>query len=144
MVDPHRIRALLGRLSERLTRLKGYADLSTERYLENPERVAASKYLLLTAIEDALSVANHVIASEGLRSPTDHADAFAVLRDAEIVDASLAERLQAMARFRNLLVHEYARVDDARVHGFIREDLEDLERFGEAILSAFPGLGEDK
>lgn len=141
VVDPHRVRALLGRLAERLTRLQAYGDLSTERYLENSEGVAASKYLLLTAIEDALSVANHVIASEGLRSPADHADAFAVLRDAEILGASLAERLQAMARFRNLLIHEYARIDDARVHGFIGGDLEDLKRFADSILSAFPDLG---
>lgn len=142
MVDPHRVRALLGRLAERLARLKAYAELSTEGYLQNPEGVAASKYLLLTAIEDVLSVANHVIASEGWRSPVDHADAFTVLRDAEILDRPLAERLQAMARFRNLLVHEYATVDDGRVHGFIRKDLEDMDRFAGAILSAFPDLGE--
>lgn len=140
MVDPHRLRALLGRLAERLSRLRDYAALPTERYLESPEKVAASKYLLLTSIEDALSIANHVIASEGMRSPVDLADAFGVLREAEMLDPSLSERLQAMARFRNLLVREYARVDDARVHGFLRDDLEDLDRFASAVLSAFPEL----
>lgn len=141
MVDPQRVRALLGRLAERLSRLRAYADLSTERYLENAEKVAASKYFLLTSIEDALSVANHVIASEGMRSPVDLADSFRVLRDAQILDPPLSERLQAMARFRNLLVHEYATVDDARVHHFLREDLKDLDSFASAILSAFPDLG---
>jgi uncharacterized protein YutE (UPF0331/DUF86 family) len=34
-----------------------------------------------------------------------------------------------MARFRNLLVHLYGRVDDGEVHRVIREDLGDLERY---------------
>lgn len=34
-----------------------------------------------------------------------------------------------MAKFRNLLVHLYARVDDARVYHVIREDLGDFDRY---------------
>lgn len=144
MVDPQRVRGLLGRLAERLSGLQVYANLSTEEYLENREGILASRYLLLTAIEDALSVANHVISSEGMRSPADYADAFRVLGDADILDSPLAERLQAMARFRNLLVHEYADVDDTRVHGFMRKDLQDLDRFASAILVAFRDVGEQR
>lgn len=60
--------------------------------------MAASKYLLITAIEDVLSIANHIIASEGWRSPADYADAFAVLREHDLVSRDLAERLATMAR----------------------------------------------
>jgi uncharacterized protein YutE (UPF0331/DUF86 family) len=79
-------------------------------------------------------VANHVIASEGWRSPADYADAFAVLREHDVLSRDLADRLAAMARFRNLLVHVYAEVDDARVHRFLREDLGDFEPFASAVL----------
>jgi uncharacterized protein YutE (UPF0331/DUF86 family) len=43
--------------------------------------------------------------------------------------AELRTRLMRMARFRNLLVHLYARVDDGEVHRVIRDDLADLERY---------------
>lgn len=140
MVDPARLRTLLGRLRERRDKLRAYEALSKEEYLEKEEARLASKYLLLTAIEDVLAVANHVIASEGFRSPADYVDAFAILVDNEVLDRKLGERLQAMARFRNLIVHVYAEVDDERVHRHLSEDLPDLDDFARAVLEAFPEL----
>ncbi|MFQ5680209.1 MAG: DUF86 domain-containing protein [Gemmatimonadota bacterium] len=142
MVDPQRLRALLARLNEKRSRLDAYAVLSAEEYLADEEKVLASKYLLVTAIEDALSVANHVISSEGMRSPTDYADAFRVLAAAGVLKDDLASRLERMARFRNLLVHVYADVDDALVHRFLCTDVEDLTRFAAAVLDAYPSLGD--
>lgn len=121
-------------MADRRERLAGYGDREREGYLADEEAVAASKYLLVTAIEDVLSVANHIIASEGWRSPADYADAFAVLREHEVVSRDLAARLSSMARFRNLLVHVYADVDDARVHRFLQADLGDFDDFATAVL----------
>lgn len=134
MVDPGRLRKLLGRVADRRERLAGYGERERDDYLADDEAVAASKYLLVTAIEDVLSVANHIIASEGWRSPADYADAFAVLREHDVVSRDLAARLSSMARFRNLLVHVYADVDDARVHRFLQADLGDFEDFTTAVL----------
>lgn len=105
-------------------------------YTSDPHAVHASKYLLLTSIEDALSAANHVIASEGYRAPADYADAFRSLREAGILNAELADRLEAMARFRNLLIQQYAEVDDHRVHQYLQQDLDGLDAFIVAILDA--------
>ena len=140
MVDAGRLRAILSRLQARQRELAAYAALTQEQYLADPRGVYASKYLLLTAIEDALAVANHVIASEGYRAPSDYADAFRSLREAGVVDAVLAGRLEGMARFRNLLVHQYDDVDDRRVHAILRQDREDLDGFAGAVLRAFPDL----
>lgn len=139
MVDPGRIRKLLGRIADRRERLAGYGDRDPESYLGDDEAVAASKYLLVTAIEDVLSVANHIIASEGWRSPADYADGFAVLREHGVLSRELATRLSSMARFRNLLVHVYAEVDDARVHRFLHADLGDFDDFASAVLDLLEG-----
>lgn len=141
MVDAARLRVLLSRLRARRRELAGYAERETERFLADAEAVAASKYRLLTAIEDALAIANHVIAAEGYRAPSDYADAFRSLLEAGVIEAELAGRLERMARFRNLLVHQYAEVDDPRVHAFLRQDAADLDRFAAAVLAAFPELG---
>jgi uncharacterized protein YutE (UPF0331/DUF86 family) len=138
------LRALLSRLSSRAAELEPYAAMETSEYLADPRAIHASKYLLVIAIEDALATANHVIASEGLRAPADYADAFRSLKDAGMVEASLSDRLEGMARFRNLLVHVYADVDDHRVHEFLRNDVGDLQELAAAILSAFPELGEQQ
>lgn len=141
MVDPAQTRALLARLTDRRQKLERYAERPGEEYLADEEAVLASKYLLVTVIEDALSLANHVIASEGYRSPGDYADAFRVLAEREIIGSDLGRRLEAMARFRNLLVHVYAEVDDGRVHQILRSDLPDIAAFSDSIVRAFTDLG---
>jgi uncharacterized protein YutE (UPF0331/DUF86 family) len=40
-----------------------------------------------------------------------------------------------MSRFRNLLVHEYARLDPAMVVRILREHLKDLAAFKSTVLS---------
>lgn len=140
MVDAPRLRSMLSRLRARRRELRPYAERDPDAYVSDPQAVHASKYLLLTSIEDALSAANHVIASEGYRAPADYADAFRSLHEAGILEGELAHRLEAMARFRNLLIHRYAEVDDRRVHEYLRQDLDDLDAFIAAILDAFPEL----
>ena len=140
MVDAGKLRALLARIADRRERLEGHAGQSLADYLADEQGVLASKYLLVTLIEDALAVANHIIASEGYRSPADYADAFRVLGERDVVETALARRLEAMARFHNLLIHVYAEVDDARVHRHLREDLDDLDALVTAVLAAFPDL----
>lgn len=141
MVDPARLRDLIARIEERRARLERYAGRDVEEFVKDDEAAAAAKYYLLTAIEDALGIANHVISSEGYRGPTDYADAFRVLEERSLLEPDLSERLQAMARFRNLLVHGYAKVDDARVHEFLRTDIDDLVSYVRAVLGGFPELG---
>jgi len=136
MVDPARLRDLLTRIESRVERLESYGQRSEGEFIGDEEGTAAAKYYLLTAIEDALAVANHIIASEGYRGPADYADAFRVLTEEGVLNGELGVRLEAMARFRNLLVHGYAKVDDQRVHGFLRTDLRDLASY---VACAFAG-----
>lgn len=53
-----------------------------------------------------------------------------------MIPPDLAVRLQRMARFRNLLVHVYWRIDNRRVYEVIRDDLSDLDAFREEVLIA--------
>lgn len=93
------------------------------------------KYRFIVAVEAAIDSCRHIVASEGLRAPTDFADAFAALGEGGFLPADLVPALQDMARFRNLLVHGYARVDDARVVEVLRTRLGDLEAFRRSVAA---------
>lgn len=56
-------------------------------------------------------------------------------RDADILDASLSQSLMQMARFRNLLVHDYARIEPEKVLTILRGHLGDLDAFRRRVLS---------
>jgi uncharacterized protein YutE (UPF0331/DUF86 family) len=86
------------------------------------------------AIEVCVDIANHVIADRGLRVPMTYAEAFEVLGEAGLLGAEQRDAMIRMTKFRNVIVHDYARVDPAIVVRILRERLEDLSRFKTAVL----------
>jgi uncharacterized protein YutE (UPF0331/DUF86 family) len=84
---------------------------------------------LQMAIEACVDVASHVIADRGLRVPATYAEAFEVLAEAGLLDAAQREVMVRMAGFRNVVVHEYARIDPEIVVRVLREHLDDLAGF---------------
>lgn len=62
----------------------------------------------------------------------------AILGDAEILAPELADTAQDIARFRNLLVHGYAAVDDTRVAQIVGDRRGDLRAIA-ARLAAVTG-----
>lgn len=79
MIDPAKIEGLLRRLKASRADLQRLKEVSREELLGDSLRLAAAKYSLLTSIDCCLDIANHIIASEGFRAPTDYADSFTVL-----------------------------------------------------------------
>lgn len=128
-VNLDRLRELAGYLRDAVRQLRELGQPPRERFVTDPRTTNSAKYLLIVATEAALDICNHLAARRGGRSPEDYADCMAIMAELGVIDQDLATRLMRMSRFRNLLVHLYARVNDAEVHRIIREDLGDLERY---------------
>jgi uncharacterized protein YutE (UPF0331/DUF86 family) len=128
-VNLDRLRELAGHLRDAMRQLRELGQDSRESFLDDPRRVNSAKYLLIVASEAALDICNHLAVRRGARSPTDYADCMTILRELGVLDGELTARLARMARFRNLLVHLYAKVDDGEVHRVIQENLGDFDRY---------------
>lgn len=128
MVDQPRVRRLLQGVSDDIALLAERARLDRYELQVDIDRVAAVKYFFVTAIEGCVDVAHHLCASESWAAPASNADAFHILARHGVVDRELGGRLGRAAGFRNLLVHEYAAIDDRIV-------LANLDRLGD--LDAF-------
>ncbi len=128
-VNLDRLRELAGHLLGAVRELRELGRTPREAFFADSRTVNSAKYLLIVATEAALDICNHIAARRGGRSPRDYADCLAVLREIGAVGEALAARLARMARFRNLLVHLYWRVDDAEIYRVIQEDLGDLEEY---------------
>lgn len=128
MVDERRVRRLLQRVSDDLGYLATRAGEDRNVLLGDPDRLAALKYVFITAIEGCLNVAQHLCASEGWGPPASNADALRLLGGRGVVAIPLAESMARAVGFRNVLVHGYVDVDDHRVVGFL-DQVGDLEAF---------------
>lgn len=132
MVDPGRLRAVLDRIGDEVAALSRLGARGTE-LLADDDLMAAVKYRFVVAIEACIDAGEHIIASEGLRSATSFADVFTVLGEAEMLAGELVPELARMARFRNLLVHQYAEIDDERVLELVETRLGDFDDFRAAV-----------
>ncbi|MFO7982658.1 MAG: DUF86 domain-containing protein, partial [Desulfuromonadales bacterium] len=82
----------------------------------------AERNLHLT-IECMLDIGNHVISDRGYPKPESYADIFRILADRDVIPRDLCEELVGMAAFRNLLVHDYLRLDREKVYHILGEKL---------------------
>lgn len=114
-----------------------------EEYNFNPtgfafdfSRQDAALLNVLRACEQAIDLANHLIRRDKLGIPNSSRESFLLLRDRGIISAELADSLIRMAHFRNLLVHQYEKMDIDVVCNVIKKKLDDLIRFGDAVMDA--------
>ena len=86
------------------------------------------------AIEVCMDLADHIIADRALPVPGTAAEAFLVLAREGIVNGDLANALARMVGFRNLLVHDYLRLDPRRVLELATTGVADVEQFRDRVL----------
>lgn len=87
---------------------------------------AAERYLHL-AIESLLDIGNHIISDQGFRKPETYTDIFQILAEQHIIPPELLKELEGMAAFRNILVHDYLRLDLEKIYHFIQKKISSLE-----------------
>lgn len=133
MVDAGRVRRLLDRLRVETARLRRLAERPAEELLGDEVAIAAVQFRFVVAIEVCIDLGQHLIASEGLEAPDTYGDVFVVLAEAGVLPAEQAVTLRAMARFRNRLVHLYDETDEAEVVRALHEDLNDFDRYRQAV-----------
>ena len=136
MVDRELLLRKAVALEQYLTELEEFRNLEPETYRGDWKTQRIVERSLHLAIEACLDLADHLIADRRLRVPATQGETFEILRDARLLDSFLATSLIQMAKFRNILVHDYARIDPDQILRILREHLQDLDAFRLAVLAS--------
>lgn len=89
------------------------------------------------ATEACLDIANHIISYEGYREPKDYKDSFEVLMEEDVISPELAEKLKKMAQFRNVIVHDYMRIQPEILYSILHNNIEDIVSFAKCAKQKF-------
>jgi uncharacterized protein YutE (UPF0331/DUF86 family) len=133
MVDQDFIRRKTDRLVECI------ADLEEQRHISVTEWETAKvlrNHIERTrhkAVESCLAIGKHLIAALNLRTPEDYKDIMVILVEAGILPAEKLGKFRKMAQFRNVIVHDYERIDPLIILSILRKDLDDLRLFARAV-----------
>lgn len=134
MVDRDLLLRKLADLDQYLGQVSEYRDITIDQHRGDWKTQRIVERTLQMTIELCVDIANHIIADRGLRVPATYSEAFDVLGEAGLLDAARRDVMIRMSKFRNVIVHDYARVDPTIVVQILREHLEDFTRFKAAAL----------
>ena len=129
----------LQKLRDKLDQLSTYyAELiedlpNEEEFLrERMPRRAVEKTIELIA-DTILDVASIIISAQGFEKPKEASESVMVLSKHGILSKNLMLKIQDLIRFRNLLVHQYAKIDEKREYENIAENHPDILAFVKEI-----------
>jgi len=135
VVDRDLILRRLANLDTYLEQLAPYRHVEVGVYQQDWKTQRIVERTLHLAIETCMDVADHLVADHRLRVPDTGAETFEILAEAALLPKDLGGALALMVGFRNILVHDYTRLDPSIVTRVLRTDLTDLERFRDTVRS---------
>jgi len=135
MVDETLILRKLSELDTYYKQVSEYEKITVAQYSGDWKTPRIIERTLQMMIETCVDIASHIIADKGYRVPKSYSDAFKVLYDEKIVSKRLFDVLQKMAKFRNIVVHHYDKVDADIVVGILKKDLKDFKSYMDAIIN---------
>jgi len=86
------------------------------------------------AIQSCIDIAAHIISDEALGLPGSTNEMFYLLEENGYLDRDLTEKMVRAVGFRNLIAHEYEKLDLKQVYRVAQKDIRDLHVYIKAIL----------
>lgn len=118
-------------------RIKEKRSVPLEAFLSDLDRQESILFNLQMAVQNCIDMAAHIVSEQqmGLAGSTN--ELFYLLEERGIIDPKVTERMVRAVGFRNLLVHEYGKIDLEMVFRAAHENLEDLMLFSQIVAKRF-------
>jgi uncharacterized protein YutE (UPF0331/DUF86 family) len=140
VLDKERILAKIDELEGYLAELRTVAPENLKEY-ERIEKKRSCERLLQLCIECVIDICRILVSGLRLGLPADENDLFEKLNRKGIFSSAMTRLLRQMRGFRNILVHDYASVDDELVFQYVKTHLRDFEKIRKEILKILTRTG---
>jgi uncharacterized protein YutE (UPF0331/DUF86 family) len=134
LVDKLLLGRKLAQIETYLGQIREYSKISVTTYKNDWKIQRIVERTLQILIELCIDIANHLISDKGMRLPTGYADTFKVLAENRIISKNLFKTMEKMAKFRNVVVHQYEKIEPSIVVLILHKNLDDFEKYKRAII----------
>ena len=93
-------------------------NVDIEAFIKDIDRQESILFNLQMAIQNYIDMAAHIISEEGLGIPGSASEMFYLLEENGYLDHDITEKMIKAVGFRNIMVHEYGRIDLKQVFQF--------------------------
>lgn len=109
--------------------LSEYKNNTVLEIINSTEKRGAIERYLYLAVQSTIDLAESIISFKKLRKPTTLSDCFYILEEDKFINPDLCNKMIQMTGFRNILSHDYEKIDYTIIHKVLVENLNDIENF---------------
>jgi len=135
LVDSDLILAKAGSVKRHLRRVIEKRNTDLQSFLEDIDRQESILINLQMAVQNCIDIAAHIISEEGFGVPGSTNEMFYLLEENGYLDRNLTEKMVKAVGLRNLIVHEYSKIELEQIFEIAQNDIKDLNEYLVAILN---------
>lgn len=129
MVDRDLIVAKAAAVQKHLKRIEAKRGNNLEAFTQDIDRQDIVLFNLQMAIQNCVDIAAHIVGEEGFGIPGSTNELFYLLEENGYLPLEITEKMTRAVGFRNLMVHEYAKIDIEQIYIIAHEHLDDLNDY---------------
>lgn len=137
MVDRNILVAKLSTVEKCLGKVKEKLSPNIDEFMSDEDIQDIVIFNLMQAIQACVDIAAHIVSDEGYGMAGSMNEFFYLLSGRSVISVELQEKLIHAVGFRNLVVHEYAKLDLKQVYEIASNGIRDLENFIAVIVRRF-------
>ena len=135
MVDSDLILAKAGSVRNHLKRISEKINVDSGSFIKDIDRQESILFNIQMAVQNCIDIAAHIISEEGFGVPGSTTEMLYVLKENGYLNSDLTRKMVKAVGFRNLIVHEYARIELDRVYEIAQNDIKDLNNYLKSIIT---------
>lgn len=121
------------KLEKCFIKLNNFRNLKLEKFIKDEAVQDQVERNLHISIQICLDIGSHIISTMGLKPPENYSDIFEILGEEKILPKDFSRKIKGMAGLRNILVHDYIKVDKELIHEHLKK-IDDFKKFAEYIV----------
>jgi len=129
MVNAEVIKQRLNQLSTSLNKLERFKEISLEEFLKDDIVQDVVEYNLFIAINMMINIATHIVVDNNMGNPETLGEAFSILHKEKYLNENEAKIYRNMVGLRNILSHEYLKIDKRIIYDILKNNLVDIKKF---------------
>lgn len=134
MVDTDLILAKAGSVKRHLSRVFQKRNIDLRTFLKDIDIQESILFNIQMAVQNCIDIAAHIISDEGFGVPGSTNEMFYLLQENGYLDNEITEKMVKAVGLRNLVVHEYSKLDLDRIFEVSQKDITDLNEYLKSIL----------
>ncbi|PIU15244.1 hypothetical protein COT20_01870 [bacterium (Candidatus Gribaldobacteria) CG08_land_8_20_14_0_20_39_15] len=135
MLDKEFIKSKINFIQSELEILSGFKNYSLREIVSDYFKHTVVERIFERVIGDALDINQHIISESGkIQVPNDYKETFLALTNLKILPKKFSEEISKSVGLRNILVHQYRKLNEKLFHKSIKPCLKDYTKYCDYIL----------